>query len=245
MTTTSADGTKIAYEVHGDSGPTVVLVDGALCSRQMGPSPDLAKALAADFRVHIYDRRDRGESDAGATPFHPDREVEDLAAVIDAAGGSAHLFGSSSGAFIALAAAQADVGVDRIVLYEAPPAVDRSIVEQVREAGRGEAVKLFMRAVGVPAPFVGLMRVTPVWKKLTATAHTLPYDLTLVADQQLPTDVANDTLVIVGGKSPARMRDNQEAIADALPNGTLETLAGQTHMIKAKATAPVVSRFFA
>src|SRR3954452_19366152 len=87
---TSADGTRIAYEVHG-TGPALVIVDGAMCQRALGPSAGLAKALAADFAVHVYDRRGRGESGAGVEPWSVDREIDDLAAIIDAAGGSAHV----------------------------------------------------------------------------------------------------------------------------------------------------------
>ena len=118
---------------------------------------------------------------------------------------------------------------------------------------RGEAVKTFMRVVGVPAPFIGLMRVMPAWKKMTAVAHTLPYDLSIVIGRQqgesLPNgcydDLAQKTLVIAGGKSPEYMRNAQAAIATAVPRGRLETLAGQTHMVKAKATAPAVADFLA
>jgi pimeloyl-ACP methyl ester carboxylesterase len=93
----SADGTRIAYETHG-SGPALVIVDGALCQRSMGPSRPLAARLASRFTVHVYDRRGRGESEPGHAAYHPAREVEDLAAVITAAGGHAHVFGASSGA---------------------------------------------------------------------------------------------------------------------------------------------------
>src|SRR3954451_2969228 len=142
----SADGTRVAYEVSG-SGPALVLVDGALCQRSMGPARPLAKLLAAQFTVHAYDRRGRGESGAGETPYHPDREVEDLAAVIAAAGGHAHVFGSSAGA------------------THAPNAPD--LPEQVQalvDAGhRGAAVALFMKTVGAPGPMVAVMRLLPVW----------------------------------------------------------------------------------
>lgn len=113
----SADGTPIAYEVRG-TGPALVLVDGALCQRTMGPSRGLAAALADTFTVHAYDRRGRGESGAGRTPYHPDREVEDLVAVIEAAGGHAHALGTSSGAALALAAAAQGAPIDRLVAYE-------------------------------------------------------------------------------------------------------------------------------
>jgi pimeloyl-ACP methyl ester carboxylesterase len=258
---TSEDGTRIAYEVHG-AGPALVLVDGAMCQRTLGPSADLAEALAGDFAVHVYDRRGRGESGAGATPWSLERELEDLAAVIDAAGGSAHVFGASSGAVLALEGAQRGLPIDRVGAYEAPfildgthspnpldvPARTQALVD---EGKRGEAVKLFMRLVGVPAPFISLMRVLPAWKKMTGIAHTLPYDLAIVTPYQqgepLPAGrydrVTQETLVIAGGKSPEYMRNAQAAIAAAVEHGRLETLPGQTHMVKAKVTAPVLSRF--
>lgn len=258
---TSADGTEIAYEVTG-TGPALVLVDGAMCQRAMGPARGLAAALADDFTVHAYDRRGRGGSGPGSSPYEVDREVEDLRAVIDAAGGSAHLFGASSGAVLALEAARRGAPVERLAVYEAPfivddthPANDPRLPERLQamvDAGRrGEAVRTFMRVVGVPAPVIVLMRFLPVWKKLTGIAHTLPYDLTIVVGHQqgepLPAgyydDVAAETLVVAGGKSPAYMRNSQAAIADAVPRARLETLPGQTHMIKPKVVAPVLGAF--
>jgi pimeloyl-ACP methyl ester carboxylesterase len=256
---TSADGTRIAYEVRG-SGPALVLVDGALCQRSLGPARPLAEQLATSFTVHAYDRRGRGQSGPGETAYDVEREVEDLAAVIEAAGGHAHVFGASSGAALALVAARSGVPIDRLALYEAPFIVDdthapndpelparlRALVEQGR---RGDAVRLFMRTVGAPGPMIALMRLMPAWKKLTGVAHTLPHDLTIVIDHEqgrpLPEGlydaVAAPTLVIAGGKSPDYLRNAQAAVAEAVPDGRLETLPGQTHMIKAKVTAPVVA----
>src|SRR5215217_1026338 len=260
---TSADGTQIAYEARG-TGPALVIVEGALCHRTMGVSAGLTEALEDRFTVFSYDRRGRGESDAGATPWSLDREIEDLEAVIDAAGGHAHAFGASSGGALCLEAAQRGVAIDRLSVYEVPFIVDgthapnpidlpQRLAGMVERGRRGEAVKTFMRVVGVPAPFIGLMRVMPAWRKMTAVAHTLPYDLSLVIGRQqgepLPRgcydDVAQETLVIAGGKSPEYMRNAQAAIAGAVPRGTLKTLPGQTHMVKAKATAPAVADFLA
>ena len=260
---TSADGTRIAYEATG-SGPALVLVDGALCHRTMGPSRGLARALADRFTVYTYDRRGRGESGAGATPYEVAREVEDLSAVIGAAGGHAHLFGVSSGAVLALEAARQGAAVDRLAVYEAPfivdgtrPANDPRLSEQVRDmvadGRRGDAVRTFMRTVGVPAPFVVLMRLMPSWKQLTGVAHTLPYDFSIVLDHQqgrpLPAGyydaVAAETLVLAGGKSPEYMRNGQAAVADAVPGARLVTLPGQTHMVKPQAVAPVLGDFLA
>lgn len=255
----SSDGTRIAYEATG-SGPALVLVDGALCQRSLGPSRPLAEKLASQFTVYAYDRRGRGASGAGETPYHPDREVEDLAAVIDAAGGHAHAFGASSGAVLALRAAQAGVPIDRLVLYEAPyivddthapndPALTARIQALVDEDRRGDAVRLFMRTVGAPGIMVSVMRLMPVWKKMTGVAHTLPYDLQLVIEHQqgrpLPDGlydaVTAPTLVIAGGKSPQYMKNAEAAVAAALADARLETLDGQTHMVKARVTAPVVA----
>jgi len=191
---TPADGTRIAYEVTG-SGPALVLVDGAMCQRAFGPSRGLAEQLAGDFSVYAYDRRGRGESGAGSSPYDPEREVEDLVAVIEAAGGRAHVFGSSSGGALALQAARRGAPVDHLVVYEAPyivdgsrPANDPRLPEQVQElvdAGRkGAAVSRFMRVVGVPAPVIALMHLMPAWRKLSAIAHTLPYDLSVVVPFQ-------------------------------------------------------------
>jgi pimeloyl-ACP methyl ester carboxylesterase len=261
--TTSADGTEIAYEVSG-AGPALVLVDGALCQRSMGPARGLATQLADQFTVYAYDRRGRGDSGAGATPYTQAREVEDLVAVIGAAGGNAHVFGASSGAALALEAARQGAPIERLAIYEAPFIVDDSrapndprlpelVRTMVEEGHRGDAVRTFMRTVGAPAPIVAVMRLLPVWRRLKAVAHTLPYDLSIVVPFQQGEPLAagyydgvrSETLVIAGGKSPAYMRNAQAAITGAVPRGRLETLAGQTHMIKPKVVAPLVERFLA
>jgi pimeloyl-ACP methyl ester carboxylesterase len=258
---TSVDGTEIAYESSG-SGPALVLVDGALCHRAFGPARGLAEQLADSFTVYAYDRRGRGESGAGASPYAVEREVDDLAAVIDAAGGSAHVFGASSGGALALEAGRSGLPVRRLAVYEVPfivdgtrpandPQLPRRMESLVEEGRRGEAVRTFLRTVGAPAAVVALMRLHPAWKRMTAVAHTLPCDLSLVVDHEqgrpLPDGyydkVAAETLVLAGGKSPEYMRNAQGAIADAVPEGRLETLPGQTHMIKAKVIAPVLSDF--
>ncbi|HEV7196729.1 MAG TPA: alpha/beta hydrolase [Pedococcus sp.] len=258
---TSADGTEIAYEVSG-TGPALVLVDGAMCQRAMGPARSLAAELAGRFTVLVYDRRGRGESGPGATAWSMEREVEDLLAVLEAAGGRAHVLGVSSGATLALEAARRGAPIDRLAVYESPfilddtrPANDPRLSEQVQamvDAGRrGDAVKTFLRTVGAPTPVVLMMRFMPPWKKMTAVAHTLPYDLSIVSTHQqgrpLPAGyydaVACPTLVLAGGKSPAYMRNAQATIAAAVPNAHLETLPGQTHMVKAKVVAPVVTSF--
>jgi pimeloyl-ACP methyl ester carboxylesterase len=262
-TAISADGTTIAFETTG-RGPALVLVDGALCSRTMGPSGDLSAQLADRFTVVRYDRRGRGGSGAGTSPYAVGREVEDLLAVLAAVGGHAHVLGISSGAALALEAARGGAPIDRLAVFEAPfilddthPANDPLLPERLQElvdrGRRGQAVATFLRTVGAPAPMVALMRLTPVWRKLTAVAHTLPYDLSIVVPfeqgEPLPDGyydaVAVPTLVLVGGRSPAYMRSSQAAIADALTGGRLDELPRQTHMVKAAVLAPVVADFLA
>jgi len=260
---TSADGTEIAYDVTG-TGPALVIVEGAMCQRSMGTAKVLKDSLASDYSVYAYDRRGRGESGSGATPYDVQREVEDLAAVIEAAGSDAYVLGASSGGALALEAARQGVPIRRLAVYEAPFIVDDAhapndpgLGEQIQalvDAGRrGAAVKKFMKVVGVPAPMIAMMPLFPVWKKITGIAHTLPYDFAIVLPfeqgEPLPEGhygpVTVPTVVIAGGKSPAYLRNAQAAIAEQLPGGRLVTLPGQTHMVRAKATAPVLREHFA
>ena len=233
---TSADGTRIAYTRSG-AGEPLILVDGALCRREFGPNTQLAEALAGRFEVITYDRRGRGES-GDAADYDVEREVEDLAALIDAVGGGAHLYGISSGAALALETAARTGSVRRLALYEAPfvvddtrPPVPPEFAERMRElvrAGRrGDAVRYFMRVgIGLPAPIVALMRLMPPWRKLKAVAHTLPYDVALVdglwSGRPLPparwAQVGCPTLVAAGAKSPEWMRNAMRALADVLPD---------------------------
>lgn len=258
---TSADGTEIAYDATG-SGPAVVVVEGALCQRSMGTTQALRPLLSEHHTVFAYDRRGRGESGPGATPYAVAREVEDLVAVLEAAGPEAAVVGASSGAALVLEAARAGVPMRKIALYEVPfivddthapndPALGRRTQDLVDAGRRADAVRLFLRTVGAPAFAVALMRVLPVWKKLCAVAHTLPYDFEIVLPHEqgrpLPdgylTGVTAPALVIAGGKSPAYMRNAQAAIAEQLPHGRLEVLPGQTHMVRGKATVPVLRGF--
>ena len=259
-TVMSKDGTVIAFERTG-SGAPVILVDPALCDRGMGQSRQLAKLLAPHFSVFTYDRRGRGGS-GDTAPYAVEREVEDIAALVSEAGGSAYLWGMSSGAVLALEAASRLSGVRKLALYEAPFIVDDSrpttedqwirIGEEVEAGRRGGAVRLFLRMVGVPGFFIALMRLSPVWPKLTGLAHTLPYDGVIVRDYQqgrpLPARrwaaVTVPTLVMDGGKSPRWMRHGNRALSLVLPSAQYRTLDGQTHKLEPKAHAPTLVEFF-
>ncbi|GAA1592443.1 alpha/beta hydrolase [Kribbella sancticallisti] len=256
----SADGTKIAYDRAGD-GPVVILVDGALCSRAQGPMPDLAGQLASRFTVYNYDRRGRGDS-GDAAQYAPEREIEDLAALIEEAGGSAYVYGTSSGAALALRAAAAGLPITKLAVFEAPFVVDDSrkpipgdwVAELRALSDRpGDAIKYFMtKGIGLPAIVVTLMKLMPAWKPMKAIAHTLPYDAELLGENCFgkPLDASQwagltmPVLVAGGGKSPGWMRTSVKAVAAAVPGAVHREIPGQNHMIKATAMAPVLTEFF-
>jgi pimeloyl-ACP methyl ester carboxylesterase len=259
-TVISNDGTAIAFDRIGRGAP-LILVDGALCYRGMGPSGPLARLLAPNFTVFTYDRRGRGES-RDTAPYAVERELEDIQALINEAGGAAFLWGASSGAVLALEAANRLTGIEKLALYEAPFIVDDSrptmendwvrINEAVAADRRSDALTWFMKSVGMPAFVIAIMRLTPAWSKLKAAAHTLPYDGAIVKSNQRGrplqagnwTRVTVPTLVIDGGKSPAWIRHGNRALASVLPNAQYRTLEGQTHMVKAKAHVPTLLEFF-
>jgi pimeloyl-ACP methyl ester carboxylesterase len=253
----SRDSTRITYETAGD-GPTVVIVLGALNSRKNGVK--LAKLLANRFTAVTYDRRGRGDSGDSAA-YSPEREVEDIAALIDAVRGPASLYGHSSGGALAIAAAVAMPGqVRRLVVYEAPYALDSEAREAAVEyyaalkealsAGRnGDAVSLFVRAVGVTDNQIQAMKQMPMWKGLEKLAPTLVYDSEVLGEgHALPAAllarVRTPTLVMHGGSGSPAMRDAARAISEAIPGAELRTIPRQTHGVSPKAVAPVLEEFF-
>jgi pimeloyl-ACP methyl ester carboxylesterase len=245
--TESADGTKIAYERTG-AGPAIVLVGGAFNDR--GTVRALADALAGHFTAYVYDRRGRGNS-TDTPPYAVRREVEDLAAVIEATGGPAVVFGHSSGAVLALEAARAGLPITKVVAYEPPYGVragDRpsGLADRVRaavEAGdRLEAVRLFLvEGIGVPAEVVEMMRGGPDFAGMLGIAHTLPYDLTITESDGVPrlADIRIPALLIDGDQSPADMRAGVERAAAAIPGAESLTMEGQDHAIL-RAPEPLV-----
>jgi pimeloyl-ACP methyl ester carboxylesterase len=253
---TSKDGTAIAFDRLGD-GPPVILVSGGSVDRQSNAG--VAAILASDFTVFNYDRRGRGPS-GDTAPYAVEREVEDIDAVITAAGGSAHLYGTSSGAALALiAAAQLPGKITKLALWEPPYIIDpamrppgdtaQTFERLVSEDRRGDAVEFFMATVvGMPAEFVAQARSQPWWAATEALAHTLAYDATVMGDYSVPVDraelVAAPTLVIVGGASFPFMHETAEALAKALPNGEIRTLEGQSHDVAPEVITPALKEFF-
>jgi pimeloyl-ACP methyl ester carboxylesterase len=255
-TVTSADGTTIAFDRLG-SGPPVVLVCGGSVDRMV--DVPIAEQLASDFAVFNYDRRGRGDS-GDTLPYAIDREIEDLRAVIEAAGGSAFVWGSSSGAVLAMDAAEAGLAVNKLAMWEPPfipdefPRPPADQVEQyermVAEGRRGDAVEYFMtKIIGMPPEFVAGARQQPFWAGQEAIAHTLAYDARIMADYTVPVDraasVKTPTLVIAGGADFPWMRQTAQMLADAMPDGQVRFLEGQGHNVDPTVLAPVLKEFFA
>jgi alpha-beta hydrolase superfamily lysophospholipase len=253
----SKDGTVIAFDRLGD-GPPVVLVSGGSVDRSS--NAPLAALLASHFTVINYDRRGRGPS-GDTPPYAVEREVEDIAAVIAAAGGSAGLYGTSSGAALALEAAAAGLAITKLALWEPPYIVDGSrprppadtattYRELVAAGRRGDAVEFFMtKVVGLPPEFAAFARTQPWWPSQEALAHTLAYDATIMGDYSLPVRraaaVTMPTLVMVGGASPAWMRGTSDLLAGIVPHAQQRILDGQEHNVAPEAIAPVLAEFFA
>lgn len=256
---TSKDGTIISYDKLG-SGPALILVDGAMCSRAFGPMPKLAPLLAKSFTVFMYDRRGRGQSGDSKTSSKQ-REIEDLEALIEAAGGSAILVGLSSGGALALEAAAAGVKATRVVAYE-PPYVEAdgstrgkvhatTLKKLLDDGNRGGAVKYFMGPmVGAPA-FVPIMMQAMfwMWPKLKAVAHTLPYDCDVMGDFTVPTSrlstIKTPTLALHGGKTTDRLKRAAATVASSIPNAKHKELAGQDHNVDPRVLTPAVIEFAA
>jgi pimeloyl-ACP methyl ester carboxylesterase len=249
-TALSADGTTIAYERRGD-GPVLILIGGALNNRHSADA--LVPRLAEKFSVVAFDRRGRGDS-TDTPPYAPAREVEDLKTLIDAVGGSAMVFGHSSGAVLALEAAADGAAITRLAVNEPPyltgnAETERSSVREIEAAldagDRGTAVEIFIRGTG--APFDPAVKTQPWFAGLEAVAHTLPYDLALVGDSSVPVDllakITAPTLGLYGGASPDWAGAAIRAVVGAIPGATQKVLEGQTHATDPAVLAPVLIDF--
>ena len=252
---TTPDGVRIACEASGD-GPPLVLVHGAGSARW---SFDAVRPhLERTFTVIAIDRRGRGDS-GDTQPYAIEREVEDIAAVIEAAGGSANLYGTSSGAALAMHAAAAGAPVTRLAMWEPPynvngrpdlPDDTASVYRELVESGRrGDAAEYFMaKVVGLPPEFVANARQAPWWAQQEAIAHTLAYDATVMGDYTIPTAIATavpvPTIVIDGGASFGFLAETADALAKLIPDARRATLEGQEHNVDPAVLAPVLTRFF-
>jgi pimeloyl-ACP methyl ester carboxylesterase len=261
-TVTSKDGTRIAFDKAG-SGPTLVIVGGAFSYRRYPMLAKLTELLADRFTVINYDRRGRGDS-TDTQPYAVAREIEDLAALIEAAGGPAFVFGISSGGVLSLRAAAAGLDIAKLAIYQPPFLVDSAgplppagfaeHLDQLLASGRrGAAVQYFMtKGMGAPAFFIGMMRLLPLWSRLKAVANTLPYDFAVMGDavtgkplvEREWAGVGAPTLVLSGGKSPARVGRSAAAAAEVLPDAQHRVLDGQGLAVRPEALVPVLVEHF-
>jgi pimeloyl-ACP methyl ester carboxylesterase len=247
----SADGTEIALDRSG-SGPALVMVDPAGGHSGFDNIRGLGALLAAEFTVHTYDRRGRGRS-GDTEPYAVEREVEDLAAVIAAAGGSAFVYGFSSGGLLALHAAAGGVAIEKLALFEPPVREEleppdtgftAEIEELVSSGRRAAAVDRFLTAIGVPSEVIEQM--APVRPALEAVAHTLVYDCEIsdATTFELLRSVPTPTLVLDSEGSSDDLTGGSAAIVAALPNGVGRSLTGEWHGVPDEVLAPVVIEFF-
>src|SRR5437868_14311860 len=257
----SKDGTDIAFEQFGEGKP-LILVVGAFNDRSTGAP--LAAQLAPHFTVFAYDRRGRGES-GDTAPYAVEREVEDIDALITGSGGSAFLFGHSSGAVLALEAARLLGGkIEKLAIYEPPFIIDDSrppvpqdyvphLNELIAVGRRSEAVEYFLTdAMLVPAEMVAQMRQSPMWPQIEAVAHTIPYDGTIMGDTMSgnPSTIRKwasvivPTLVMVGGESPAFFHNGTQTLVDILPNARHRLFPGQNHGAADEVLVPALVEFF-
>lgn len=251
-TVISKDGTRIAYDTEG-AGPVLVYVTGATCHRQYFPIRGDVKEFAKSFTVVSYDRRGRGDS-GDTLPYAPQREVEDLEALIDAVGGAAFVYGHSSGAVVGLEAALSlGSKVAGLAVYDTPYVHDEASRVSYAEVGakvlghltKGEnaqALKAFLLGIGVPKPFVWLLPLFPGWKTLKALAPTLAYDIELTRD--LPPvgrfrAIARPVHILFGEKSPESMRSVAESLRQSVTDSVLMPVPGCDHMVPAKVLRPL------
>jgi pimeloyl-ACP methyl ester carboxylesterase len=259
----SKDGTSISYGRSGH-GPVVILVGGGLDDGS--ENVPLASALSERFTVYNFARRGRGES-SDTTPYDVAREIEDIDALIAEAGGTAHLYGVSTGGALALEAAAAGSSIGRIGVYEVPynatdddwPQQWRKYAEELRavlaDGRRGDAVELFLRVTGASDTDVAGLRNSPYWSDIEALAHTLAYDAAVLGDGRPPrarlSIVTQPTLVMTGDDRPAgaakwimALDDAADVIAASLPHADRVTLENQGHVADPKAVVPALERFF-
>jgi pimeloyl-ACP methyl ester carboxylesterase len=233
-------------------------VSGALSQRSLVGDTLLVPRLMEHYSVYTYDRRGRGES-GDTKPYAVDREIEDIEALIDHAGGTAYLFGVSSGAALSLRAA-AKLGaakVSKLALYDPPygqpPSDFTEQKDRVRELVRtrkpGDAAAYFLSAIGTPPKVLEGMKNSPSWDAMKKIDHTLVYDYDVLGDGQVPESVVEaitvPTLVMNGEKSMDFMHAAAARIANLAPNGRHTTIKGQAHGVTAEATVPVLTEFFA
>jgi len=250
----STDSTEIAFERSG-RGPALIIVGGALADHRF--YIPLANELSTHFTVYIYDRRGRGQSgDTGA--YAVERELEDLAALVDHASGPVFVYGHSAGAALALRAAASGLGIAKLVLAD-PPFTPQSENDEIAKAEFAEeaarlqelhdkgdhraSVKLFLGGMGVPDEAIEGMLDSPAGASMVDSARALPYDYAVLGDGLVPTNLAAKTTVPTVILAAREMPETAQALADAIPNARFEAMDGSAHETAPAEIAERVTRF--
>jgi pimeloyl-ACP methyl ester carboxylesterase len=262
-TVQSKDGTIIAYDRFGQ-GPALILVNGAIANRADAES--VARQLSAHFTVYTYDRRGRGKS-GDTRPYVVEREIEDLAALVDEAGGSAFVFGHSSGAVLSMEAAARNKGIKKLAIYEPPFLIDdsrppvpddisRQLSSQLSDGRRSDMLVTWMtKVVGIPDEFVTQMRQQPSWPDMEANVDTVIYDLAVMGENlkgkplspelvRRLSSIQIPTLVMAGGASPDWMRHGAQAAAQAISGAQYRVLDRQAHGVADNVLTPALVEFY-
>ncbi len=257
LTAISKDGTTIAYDKLGD-GPVLINITGASCFRNFMPVKQDVKVFAKEFTVYNYDRRGRGDS-GDTLPYALEREIEDIEALIDAAGGKAHLYGHSSGAVLALEAAlRIPHKIEKVAIYDAAYVADEAEkqsfaqlgqkVQNDLDQGRNKAaMRSFLKGIGMPSLFVWMLPLFPGWGTMAKLAPTLMYDIALTRDFApfvQARSVSVPMLIMAGMKSPAGMAQIAKQLAQSIAQSKIDIVAGQDHMVSAKMLLPKFVEFF-
>ncbi|PYZ94907.1 alpha/beta hydrolase [Salipaludibacillus keqinensis] len=255
-TTQSKDGTILAYDVYG-SGPPLIYITGAICHRSFKPVKHDAKIFSTKFTVYNYDRRGRGDS-GNTLPYTVEREIEDIKAMIDVAGGNVFLYGHSSGAVLALEAAlRLSSKVKKVMMYDPSYVHDekekseykrlsRKIHELLDNGKNAKAMTTFLKGIGMPKVFVLLLPLFPGWRTMKALAPTLAYDIALTKNMppvERATQISVPTQIIVGEKSPKSIHDVGRQLSNVIPNAKFVQLSGEDHMVNPKALLPLITGF--
>ena len=243
----SADGTPIAWQRQGE-GPPLVVVDPVMVDRTTSGMAGVAELLAAGHTVYTYDRRGKGESGDGEQ-YTPESEVDDLLAVVETAGGTAALLGTSSGAVLALRAASESAVISSVIAVEPPLTEDsdedpdiRPELDELLAAGdRAGAVRLFQESIGVPPEMIESSDTSP----FEPAAHTISYDLTLLleTDVRSLTGIRVPVLVLASSGSDDRLRQWARETAELLPEGSFQLLEGSWHGLDDRILATAVEAF--
>ncbi len=256
----SKDGTWIAFNKAG-TGPAIIIVNGALSYRAVYDDKFLVSALSKDFTIYTYDRRGRGES-TDTSPYDVEREIEDIEALIKDAGGSAYLYGVSSGAALSLlsAARLGEAKIPKLALYE-PPYVAESekdkqafvehgkrLNELIATGNHGDAIAYHFTAIGTPPEALESLRKSAEWPLMERVEHTLSYDYAILNNGAIPADAAKKatmpTLVMNGDKSFGFMNEAAKNLSKIMRNAQWKVLQDQKHQASPEILAPVIKEFF-